>query len=66
MATSLDKLVNKLSKDAFSNVKGITRRINIIYSLEKGLYPYEYIDSPKTVKETQLPPKEAFYFRLYD
>ena len=35
MATSLDKSVNHLSKNAFNNVKGITRRINSIYSLEK-------------------------------
>ena len=30
----------------------------------KGIYPREYMDSPKKLKETQLPPKEAFYSRL--
>ena len=39
IATSLDKLVNNLSKDAFNNVKGITRRINLVYSLEKVYIP---------------------------
>ena len=37
-------------------LKGITQRI----------YPYKYINSPEKLKETQLPPKEAFYSRLYD
>ena len=46
-------------------LKGITQRINLIYSLEK-VYPYEYMKSPKKLKETQLPPKEAFYSRLND
>ena len=32
----------------------------------KGVYPYEYMDSPERLKETQLPPKEAFYSRLND
>ena len=40
MATSLDKLVNNLSKDAFSN--GITRRIKLIYSLKKSHIPRIY------------------------
>ena len=32
----------------------------------KGVYPYEYMDSPEKLKETKLPPKEAFYSRLSD
>ena len=36
MATSLDSLVNNLPKDAFKTLKGITRVINLVYSLEKG------------------------------
>ena len=30
----------------------------------KGVYPYEYMDSLERFKETKLPPKEAFYYRL--
>ena len=30
----------------------------------KGVYPYEYMNSPERLKETQLPPKEEFYSRL--
>ena len=32
----------------------------------KGVYPYEYMNSLERLKETQLPPKEAFYSRLND
>ena len=42
MATSLDKLVNNLPKDAFNNIKRITRTINLVYSLKKG-YILTYI-----------------------
>ena len=32
--------------------------------LEKGVYPYEYIDSWEKCDETLIPPKEAFYSEL--
>ena len=34
--------------------------------LRKVVYPYEYIDSQERIKETVLPPKEAFYSKLSD
>ena len=55
MATRLDKLVNNMSKE--DKLKLLTR---------KGQYPYEYMNSSEKLKETQLPPKEAFYSRLND
>ena len=30
----------------------------------KGVYPYDYVTSIKQLKETKLPPKEAFYSKL--
>ena len=30
----------------------------------KGVYPYEYMDTLERLKETKLPPKEAFYSKL--
>ena len=49
-----------MSKDSFSNVKRY-------YAEDKlNLHTYEYVDSPKKLKETLLPPKEAFYSRLND
>ena len=32
--------------------------------MRKGVYPYEYMDSPKRLKEIAIPPKEAFYSKL--
>ena len=66
MPTSLDKLVNNLSKDASSNVKRYYAEEKLNLFTRKGIYPYEYMDSPKKLKETQLPPQEAFYSRLND
>ena len=66
MATILDKLVNNLSKDAFVNVKKYYTEDKISLLTRKGVYLYEYMDSPKKLKETQLPPKKVFYSRLND
>ena len=66
MATRLDKLVNNLSKDAFYNVKRYYAEDKLNLRTKKGIYPYEYMNSPEKLKETQLPPKEAFYSRLND
>ena len=35
-------------------------------SLARACYPYEYVDSPARFEETSLPPREAFYSKLYD
>jgi hypothetical protein len=32
--------------------------------LKKGVYPYEWVDSPERINETQLPTREAFYSQL--
>ena len=64
MATSLDKLVNNLPKDAFNNIKRYYADNKLSLLTRKGVYPYEYMNSPERLKETQLPPKEAFYSRL--
>ena len=66
MATSLDKLVNNLSKDAFVNVKKYYGEDKLDLLTRKGVYPYEYMDSPKKLRETRLPSKEAFYSKLND
>ena len=66
MATSLDNLVNNLPKDAFNNVKRYYADDKLSLLTRKGVYPYDYMDSPEKLKETKLPPKEAFYSRLND
>ena len=66
MATSLDSLVNNLPKDAFKNVKRYYADDKLSLLTRKGVYPYEYMDSPEQLKETKLPPRETFYSRLND
>ena len=66
MATSLDKLADSLPKDAFNNVKRYYVDNKLELLTKKGVYPYEYMDTLEKLKETQLPPKEAFYSRLND
>ncbi|XP_072051648.1 uncharacterized protein [Amphiura filiformis] len=34
--------------------------------LRKGVYPYDYVNSLEKLRETSLPPKEAFYSKLID
>ena len=66
MATSLDNLVVNLPKDIFNDVKRYYSNDKLRLLTKKGIYPYEYMNSPEKLKETQLPPKEAFYSRLND
>ena len=64
MATSLEKLVNNLPKDDCINLGSYYSGDKFNLLARKGVYPYEYMDSLKKLKETALPPKEAFYSRL--
>ena len=66
MAESLDSLVNNLPEDAFNNLKIYYTGDKLSLVMRKGVYPYEYMDSLERLKETQLPPREAFYSRLND
>ena len=64
MAASLDSLVNNLPKDAFNSVKREYKGKNLELLTRKGVYPYDYMDTPEKLKETKLPPKEVFYSKL--
>ena len=65
LQTSLSKLVSNLSKEDFYNIKTVFKK-NLDLLTRKGVYPYDYISSFEKLSETKLPPKEAFYSRLYD
>ena len=64
MAASLDSLVNNLPEDAFNNLKRYYTDDKLSLVKRKGVYPYEYMDTLDRLKETKLPPKEAFYSKL--
>ena len=66
MATSLEKLVNNLPKDDCINLSSYYSGDKFNLLARKGVYPYKYMDSLEKLKETALPPKEAFYSRLND
>ena len=64
MSTSLDSLVNNLPENAFNNLKKYYTGDKLSLVMRKGVYPYEYMDTLERLKETKLPPKEAFYSKL--
>ena len=64
MAESLDELASNLPKDYFDNLKMYYEGDKLNLLTRKGIYPYEYMDSSEKFKETELPPKEAFYSNL--
>ena len=64
MSTSLESLVNNLPGDAFNILERYYKGEKLSLVKEKGLYPYEYMDSLERFKEDKYPPKEAFYSRL--
>ena len=71
LSASLDKLVSNLGSKGnthFKNLKAYFEKnwkhlpesaFNML--TRKGVYPYSYMDSFESLKEKQLPPKEAFY-----
>ena len=65
MASSLDSLTNNLVKDG-RKLREVEDYSEEQYELliRKGVYPYEYMTSWDKFKETQLPPKKAFYSKL--
>ena len=64
MATILDNLVKNLPKDDFNNVKRYYTDDKLSLLTRKGVYPYDYMNTLEKLKETELPPKEAFYSKL--
>ena len=67
MSSSLDKLVSNLPDDAFKytseKIKD-TEKLNLMK--QKGVYPYDYMDSFNRFSENKLPNKDDFYSILND
>ena len=60
MSTGLDKLAENLPDDAFIYTrKEFNEQFNLMK--QKGIYPYDYMDSFQKFDEVQLPSKEDFF-----
>ena len=66
MSSSLDKLVSNLPKDDLKYTsKEFTGTKRSLMS-QKGVYPYDFMDSFEKFVLTELPTKEQFYSTLND
>ena len=65
MSSSLDSLTTNLVGRG-QKLLGFEEYTPSQYELpvKKGIYPYEYMSEWEKLKETKLPPKEAFYSNL--
>ena len=65
MSSSLDSLINNLAcgNNEFFGFEDYNESQYKLL-IQKGIYPYEYMDDWNRFKETALPPKEAFYSKL--
>ena len=64
---SLETLVGNLTQDQFKFLPEITTNEEQLSLLrQKGVYPYDYMDSEERFHENQLPAKDYFYNRLTD
>ena len=65
MALGLHKLASNLDDDQYKHLREFYKEEEVFRLMRrKGVYPYEYMDSWKKLKETSLPPKDVFYSRL--
>ena len=69
MNCSLEQLVSNLvksGKDNFIQLKKEFAGKPWELLLRKGIYPYDYVDTPQRFSEPTLPPQPAFYSKLRD
>ena len=61
MSSSLDKLVSNLPTEALKYTYNRFKEEQFELMKQKGVYPYDYMDSFDKFNKTELPTKEAFY-----
>ena len=66
MSSSLDKLVNNPPKDDLKSTSQVFKGKKLSLMLQKGVYPYDFMDSFEKFDQTELPAKEHFYNVLND
>ena len=60
MASSLEKLVKNLDRPMFKHTWKYFSTKQLDLMLQKGVYPYEYLDRVEKLFETKLPSKDRF------
>ena len=66
MASSLERLATNLPTDAFKYTIQVFQDEKLALMKQKGVYPYDFMDSFQKFGDRQLPPKEEFYGILTD
>ena len=66
MSSILDKLVNNLPKDDLKYTSQVFKGKRLNLMTQKGLYPYDFMDSFEKFNQTELPTKDQFYSILND
>ena len=66
MSSSLDKLVSNLPKEDLKYTSEEFTGKKLSPMSQKGVYPYDFMDSFEKFNQTELPSKEQFYSILND
>ncbi|CAH3195308.1 unnamed protein product, partial [Porites evermanni] len=66
IASSLERLDANLPTDAFKYTSQVFQNDKLALMKQKGVYPYDYMDSFQKFGDQQLPQKEQFYSILTD
>ena len=64
MSSSLDRLSANLPKDKFKYTSEVFKKEKLELMTQKGVYPYDYMDSFERFNETPLPSKDDFLSQL--
>ena len=66
MSSSLDKLVSNLRKDNLIYTSKVFKGKRLNLMSQKGVYPYDFMDSFEKFNQMELPTKDQFYSILND
>ena len=66
MSSSLDKLVSNLPKDDLIYTSKVFKGKRLDLMSQKGVYPYDFMDSFEKFNQMELPTKDQFYSILND
>ena len=66
MSSSLDRLVSNLPKDDLIYTSEVFKGKRLNLMSQKGVYPYDFMDSFEKFDQMELPTKDQFYSVLKD